>query len=243
MARLVSEVMNPELVAAPEGMSIDIVRDLVLALGITAVPILDSERHPRGVLSLRDMLDGGSVRAASARPPVTVRDTDTVDDAAVALARTDLHHMVVIDAEGRAVGMVSAVDLLRGLTGVPARHPAGFPHLDPQLRVSWTDDESLDLDRLGLAPEGAGVLVLVRGGKGRREQPVWAEGCERVRTRLEELLTIPQTDEPSLAALLEQRGLRYRAASVPNESRRAAVVRALRERLEHLPLPASVMDR
>lgn len=240
MARIVSEVMNRELIAAGASADVDALRDLIIAMGITAVPVLDRERRPVGVLSLRDVLTS----SPKANPPVsgpaaTVSEHASLEEAGKALAQTDYHHLVVVDAAGRAVGMLSALDVLRGLLGVPARHPAAFPHFDKQLGVSWSDDVLLAGDRIGSAPEGAGVIVLVRGGRGATEAPVWAEGCERIRTRLEELLSIPQGDTPALAALLSHGKLRYRTASVPDAARRTRITETLRERIGHLPLPAS----
>jgi CBS domain-containing protein len=241
MARSVSEVMNRELVFAQEGTSAHAIRDLVLAMGITAVPVLDGDRRPIGVLSLRDLVDLGSTPPHPSRPAAAVRENATLEEAGKALAQTDYHHLVVVDAGGRAVGMLSALDVLRGLLGVPARHPAAFPHMDPELGVSWTDDELLELDRLSDAPEGGGVIVLVRGGRRAPETPVWVEACERTRTRLEELLTIPQSDSPALAALLAHGGLRYRAAAIVDATRRARVLAVLQERIGHQPLPAGLV--
>ncbi len=232
--------MNRELVVAPRDCHADVVRGVILAMGVTALPVLDADRRPVGILSLRDVVDAGDAVPRPSRPAMTVAEGATIVDAARILADTDFHHLVVVDTEGRAVGMVSAVDLIRGLLGVPARHPAAFPHLDPDLGVAWTDDELLSLDRLGVAPEGAGVIVLVRGGRGAREAAVWAEAALRVRTRLEELLSIPQGDQPALAALLAHGPLRYRAAPVEDAAKRARVVEVLRERMGHLPLPVAV---
>ncbi len=240
MARFVSEVMNRELVFAHEGSDARAVRELVLAMGITAVPVLDRERRPVGVLSLRDMLDPAPDTTRMTRPAATVPEGTTLEDAGQVLARGDFHHLVVVDADGHAVGMLSTLDVLRGLLGVPARHPATFPHLDPALGVSWTDDEVLAADRLSSAPEGPGVIALVRGGRHVREVPVWVEAAERIHTRLEELLSIPQGESPALAALLAHRDVRYRAAAVPDRAKRARIVEMLRERIGHQPLPPSV---
>jgi CBS domain-containing protein len=161
----------------------------------------------------------------------------SLESAGEALTKTESHHLVVVDSAGKAVGMVSAVDVLRGLLGIPARHPAGFPHFDGELGVSWTDDTVLAPGNLDEAPEGPGVIVLVRGGRGIVETPVWAEASLHVRTRLEELLSIPQDDAPALAAILARGSLRFRAASVPDAARRERIVGTLRERLRHAPLP------
>ena len=81
----------------------------------------------------------------------------------------------------------------------------------------------------------------MRGGRSVTETPVWVEACERLHTRLEELLTIPQGDSPALAAVLAHPGLRYRVAAVADATRRTEVVGVLRDRIAHLPLPRSAV--
>jgi CBS domain-containing protein len=240
MARTVAEVMNPELVSAREDTDPSSLRHLILAMGITSVPVLDEDHRPVGELSLRDLVDPVDDPPNISRPVAVIQASASLEMAGEALAKTESHHLVVVDAAGKAIGMVSAVDLLRGLLGIPARRPAPFPHFDGELGVSWTDYAVLGLENLDEAPEGPGVIVLVRGGRGLVEMPVWAEASLRVRTRLEELLSIPQDDTPALAAMLARGGLRFRAASVPDATRRDRVVDALRERLGHAPLPAGV---
>ena len=63
------------------------------------------------------------------QPPsivATVKETDTIEEGAKKLAATDFHHLVVVDAKGVAVGMVSSVDFLRALLGLEPRHPKAF---------------------------------------------------------------------------------------------------------------------
>jgi CBS-domain-containing membrane protein len=78
-------------------------------------------------VSLRDLLSGEH-RTEVKAPVFSVVSTTPVESAARALAETEYHHLVVVDEEsGKAVGMVSAVDLLRALLHMPVKHPAAFP--------------------------------------------------------------------------------------------------------------------
>jgi hypothetical protein len=52
--------------------------------------------------------------------------------------------------------MVSAVDLVRALAGLPAQHLATLPQLDTKTGLIWTDDTVLDLAHLGAATDGPG---------------------------------------------------------------------------------------
>ena len=121
--KTVHDIMNAKLLYIDAGDRPSLARRHILAFGVTAVPILDETHRPVGVVSLRD-LQGEEVVS---NPTVsTVKNTDSIEDAARFLASTDHHHLVVVDAKGVAVGMVSAVDFLRALLGMAPRHPPAF---------------------------------------------------------------------------------------------------------------------
>jgi CBS domain containing-hemolysin-like protein len=124
--KTVADVMNPEMLYLAEGARPDLAREPILQFGVTGVPVLDERGHPTGFVSLRDLVTHGELPSAN-EPAFTVRDTTLVDAAARVLGATDHHHAVVIDGTGRAVGVVSSLDLLRALVGLPARHPTAFP--------------------------------------------------------------------------------------------------------------------
>jgi CBS-domain-containing membrane protein len=121
----VADIMNPKLLYIRDGERLALARGQILRFGVTAVPILDDEHRPVGVVSLRDLsTDEDQIRVSS--PVVTVRAGAPIEEGARALARTDLHHLVVVDDQGVAVGMASAVDFLRALLKIEPRHPAAF---------------------------------------------------------------------------------------------------------------------
>jgi predicted transcriptional regulator len=64
------------------------------------------------------------------RPAVCVEGSTAIEVAARRLALADVQHLVVVDSSGAAVGSVSVLDVLRALLGIPAHHPATFPHWD-----------------------------------------------------------------------------------------------------------------
>ncbi len=123
MARTVVEIMNPKLLYIQEGDRLSLARAQILKFGVTAVPVLDAAHRPVGVVSLRDLdREDHSVQASS--PVRTVRSEATVEEAARALAELNVHHLVVVDEHGVAVGMVSALDFVRAMVGRDVRHPA-----------------------------------------------------------------------------------------------------------------------
>jgi CBS-domain-containing membrane protein len=81
-----------------------------------------AQQASRGVVTLRDL-------AARAKEPpraavTTVSAGASIAEAARALASENLHHLVVVGATGEAIGILSSLDVVRGLLGLPARHPA-----------------------------------------------------------------------------------------------------------------------
>ena len=124
-SKTVRDIMNAKLLYIGENDRISLARRHILSFGITAVPVLDETHRPVGIVSLRD-LERNPDDVQPTSTVCTVRDTDTVDDAARKLAGTEYHHLVVVDEKGVAVGMVSASDFLRALLGMEPRHPKAF---------------------------------------------------------------------------------------------------------------------
>ncbi len=232
--------MNRELFAIGPELPVSEARGTFRSLRVGAAPILDEAQRPLGVLSVRDVLDGdGTVGERMTKPAICVGVSTSIDEAGRRLARTSMHHLIVVDGSGAAVGMVSTLDLLRALLGMPAHHPETFPHWDEATHVSWTDDWALDEENLGHAPAGPGVLVLVRSSTGDPDEPVWVEATPDVRMRLRELSGSPTVQPAALARMLALRGLRFRAAAIGDEDSRRAVVALLRDRLDHQPPPGA----
>jgi CBS domain-containing protein len=122
----VGDFMNHELVYLASGTRPEIATQPILDFGITSVPVLDEERQPVGMVSLRNLVHTSSAPPAMMEEIVSVRVDESLEDAARKLADCGLHRVVVVDSEGRAVGMLSALDALRGLLGLPPKHPASI---------------------------------------------------------------------------------------------------------------------
>ena len=224
MARHVHEIMNRELFAVRPEERASLTKETILALGISTVPVIDDARRPLGALSLRDVVDVGKTTCARDRmqPVVTIGPSATVEQAATALASANRHHLVVVE-DDRAVGIVSSLDLLRAMLGLPAMHPDTFPHYDTANGVSWTDDLELTPENALLAPSAPGLLVIVHGGVRMIETAVWVETARDVSARLREITTAPSSQHARLARLLERSNLRFRATAVADDRARAGV--------------------
>jgi CBS domain-containing protein len=233
MALMVSEIMNKELFSVRPSDAAEDALNGILALGISGAPVLDDERQPLGMVSLRNFVGrrpGDRVADRMASPAATVPVGASVADAGRLLAETGRHRLTAVDASGRAVGLVSTLDVLRGLLGLPIVHPAPFPHMDLATGFVWSDELPLEPAMFPAAVDGPGLLVLIHGGPGVPERIVWAEACDNIRTRLQDMLEAPQTEEPLLAFWLKRQGLRFRAASAPNSAERREAAESLRRR-------------
>jgi len=235
MANKVKEIMNRELFSLHAGDSADEALADLLALRITGAPVVDGEGRPLGMVSLHDLAGpraGDTAGEVMTTPATVVHLEASIAEAGRLLAETGHHRLVVVAPDGVAVGLASALDVVRGLMGIPTAHPASFPHLDAQTGLAWTDDWPLDLEHLEAAPDGPGLVVLTHGGAGVPERTVWAESCHNVYARLADIVSTPQTDHPGLAFWLGHGPLRFRAAYLPEgEWRRQPPATAPRQRL------------
>jgi CBS domain-containing protein len=240
MSRSVAEIMNRELLAVVVETPLQAVRELLRTFAISVVPVLDDHRRPLGMVTATAALDaGGTAGDRMVRPATCVEGSTAIEEAARLLTGADSHHLVVVDCAGTAVGIVSTLDVLRAMLGVPAHHPAAFPHWDAATQSSWTDEWPLDQEHASQAPDAAGVLVLARGLMGEVDAVVWVEQCADVRKRVGALIALGSSAEPALARLLERHDLRFRAAAVRDEADREHIASGLRSNLDHRPPPGA----
>ena len=125
MPLTVADIMNRKLLYIRVGDRPSLARGKLLEFGVTAVPVLDEDHRPAGLVSLRDLAHADEGRSEE-EPVRVVNGGASVEDGARMLAEYGTHQLVVVDDGGRAIGMVSAVDFVRGLLGVPAEHPHAF---------------------------------------------------------------------------------------------------------------------
>jgi len=218
MAVDVAEIMNHELFSVRAEETAGDVIVYLLALGITAAPILEATGRPIGFVALRDLVaapPGAPVQSIMSSPADVVSARASIRDAAALMARRSRHHLVCVDVDGRAVGFVSLLDVVRGLIGEPVCHPESFPHYDSTSGLSWTDPIRLAFGTIGLAPAGPGLLVLIDGTPGRKDRVIWSESSGDVRGRLHELATGPGAAPPHVRDAALAGHLWFRAAASP----------------------------
>lgn len=238
MARTVREIMNREVLTLRPEVALREANHLLRAFGVSAAPVVSDDGKPLGVLSVRDDLDTeGRAKDRMARPALCVPSSALVEDAGRQLASTAVHHLVVVDGSGVTVGMLSSIDLLRAVLGMPTPHPPAFPHWDEATETSWSDDRPLDEENASSAPPGPGIVALVTSYVGEPDSLVWAEECRDLRSRTLDMAADPMHQTAALVHVLAHRGVRFRVARIPDEAQRTRTLALLQDRLEHLPPP------
>ncbi|CAL9338628.1 CBS domain-containing protein [Streptomyces sp. enrichment culture] len=194
----VSDLMSDAVVRVQRGTPFKEIAHLLLEYDITAVPVVDEENRPVGVVSEADLLqkmwggepDGSAEyaewsRSAGAKasatdaaglmtsPAVCAREGWSVVDAARVMARHRIKRLLVTDEEGRLTGVVSRSDLLRV-----------FLRADRAIRTEIIEEALVKA--LGLAPSSVQVDVehghVVLSGRlpGHVSAPLLEEHCRSV---------------------------------------------------------------
>jgi len=118
-ATTVGGVMTRLVIAVRPQDPVQVAIERVLDEKIGAVPVLDEDGHPVGFLSQTDLLraaalgvelEAGELMTGAV---MSVREDAKLAFAATLMARHGLHRLIVVDAEHRAVGMLSSLDVLR----------------------------------------------------------------------------------------------------------------------------------
>ena len=132
----VYDIMTSDLTCVTSDLGLESVAALLLDARIGAVPVVDYEGFPVGILSKTDLVRDGfdtsldattdqsdtqqlTLRSCSRvfevmkHPVRCVREDATIVEAATLMLSERLHHLPVVDAHGRLVGMLSTFDLAR----------------------------------------------------------------------------------------------------------------------------------
>lgn len=113
----VTEVMTRDVLTVRPDQPVDAAIGLFLRHRITGVPVVDEAAHVVGVVSESDVLGkrGRTCREVMSTTLHTCTVATSVEEAAEELLRSRIRRMPVLDAEGRLVGIVTRMDLVRHL--------------------------------------------------------------------------------------------------------------------------------
>ncbi|MBO0914591.1 CBS domain-containing protein [Streptomyces laculatispora] len=115
--RSVSDLMTPTAVSVQRGTTFKEIARLLDEFGITAVPVVDENGCPVGVVSEADLLrrhyTGNTAVDLMSRPAITAAPEWSAVRAARVMERHKIKRLPVIGNEGRLIGVLSRSDLLQ----------------------------------------------------------------------------------------------------------------------------------
>jgi len=117
----VATIMSRVLVTATPELPASRLVELLVDENIGAVPIVDSEGFPVGIVTRYDVIEEDELDITDEVPavalmhprPLTVAGSTSVPDAAALMAKQRVHHLLVVDCDGRLIGMLSSFDVVR----------------------------------------------------------------------------------------------------------------------------------
>ena len=111
----VADLMTESVVSTTPHVTIERVRRILQRNKIGAIPVVDSDDHPVGIVSATDLVPtlkpASPVSAIMTEKVYTVSKYDDVSVAARVMRNHRIHRVVVTDDQ-KVVGMISAFDLL-----------------------------------------------------------------------------------------------------------------------------------
>jgi tRNA nucleotidyltransferase (CCA-adding enzyme) len=119
--RIVDDLMTDDLITVEATDSIGQARDLILALGLNALPVLRDDKVI-GILTSPDLADDWAedlpVTTAMSSPVYRIHPEATLRAAADQMLSFNVHHLIVEDRT--RVGIITSFDLLRALSSMSA---------------------------------------------------------------------------------------------------------------------------
>jgi CBS domain-containing protein len=123
-AHPIATIMSRDPVCVTAGLSVVELVELFVRRGLSAVPVVDREGLLIGLVSQGNLLGQGEARVVAdvmTRWPFSLTETAPIERAAALMAYEGIHRVPIISEQGKVVGILSAVDVMRWL----ARH-GGF---------------------------------------------------------------------------------------------------------------------
>lgn len=123
----VGDLMTIDPIAVSVDASIEDAEELLRVHHISGLPVVDADGRLVGVISLTDLLylaipsvralirhreRGIRVGEVMSTPPVTIESTATLREAARLMHEDRLHRLVAVNADGRPIGVISAMDFV-----------------------------------------------------------------------------------------------------------------------------------
>jgi CBS domain-containing protein len=117
----VTAIMTSDVLCVREDLGLEELRDLLARRHVSGAPVVNAKGEPIGMISTADLLlapHRGTVEHVMTHLMFTLPDTATVSQAAALMALKNIHRLPIVSDDGKVVGLVSSLDVLRWLAQV-----------------------------------------------------------------------------------------------------------------------------
>jgi CBS domain-containing protein len=124
-----TEIMSRDMTCVRRDLDAERVAELMVLNHIGCLPVVEEPGRPIGMITKLDLVErfvahNGSRAEGLAMQTagmlmmpmsIALKEHATIAHAAALMASEDIHHLCVVDAEGRLIGVVSTMDIVRWL--------------------------------------------------------------------------------------------------------------------------------
>ncbi len=110
-----AEIMSRDVISVERDADPEVARRLLLDSGVRLLPVLDGDGRPAGGVGLRELARPARTVGDVMSPALTAGPSDPATALVGALTDGHRHAAMVVDADGRLVGLVAQADLLAAL--------------------------------------------------------------------------------------------------------------------------------
>lgn len=123
---LIAELMSRNVACVRLDVSVDSIASLLVDGNVGAVPVVDDDDDPIGIVCKSDLarwrwggLEAEPAIAADIMTPLafTLCEDQPLFDGAAVMSIEGVHHLPVVSADGKVVGMLSSLDFVRWIAG------------------------------------------------------------------------------------------------------------------------------
>jgi CBS domain-containing membrane protein len=110
-----AEIMSRDVISVSRDADPEVARRLLLDSGVRLLPVLDNDGRPVGGVGLRELARPGGAVGDVMSPALTTGPSDPATALVGALTDGHRHAAMVVNGDGRLVGLVAQADLLAAL--------------------------------------------------------------------------------------------------------------------------------
>lgn len=120
-----TDIMSRDMICVRRDVEAERVAELMVLEHVGCLPVVDEPGRPIGMITKLDLVERVAARAegiamhtaGTLMMPMSIalKEQATIAHAAALMANEDIHHLCVVDVEGRLIGVVSTMDIVRWL--------------------------------------------------------------------------------------------------------------------------------